>query len=756
MPVEISVGPPVLTINQGRTFMVTELSGEISANGEQGLFSSDTRFVSYYAISANGKPWTRVTSSTPIYYGARIHLTNGALITEDLPIAAGTISLTISRGVAEGLHEDFDLVNYSRNYIRFNLEIAMRSDFADLFELKSHRFVQRGRIETQWDQNAFELRTSYRNLDFNRALVYRISSETRPDYANGRITFPIELRPGASWHACSDYILTHGAEIKEPARTCLLKSEDIRFDSLKREWLSQATALTSANEDLHRLHRQSVEDMGALRMHDHDLADEQWLPAAGVPWFVTIFGRNSLIVSLQNMIVNTGLARGALKMLGQFQAQAMDDYRDAEPGKILHELRFGELAHFHRIPHTPYYGTADATPLYLIVLHEAWKWLGDISLLKDHRDVAIGCLEWIDRYGDLDGDGFQEYKTRSNHGYENVGGKDSGDAVVHPDGTQVKQTKALCELQGYVFDAWNRMAEVFDALGEQDRSSLLRRKAAALQTRFEQQFWCENAGFYAFTLDPEKKAVPTIASNCGHLLWSGIARRDRAERVVKRFFEPDLWSGWGIRTLSSRNPAYNPYSYQRGSVWPHDNGIIAMGFKRYGFAAEAARVARDISQAASYFAGYRLPELYAGIERRRPGNFPVQYPGANVPQAWAAGSTFHLLQSILGLQADAPDQRLYVDAQPPKWLPDVTLNGLAVGIAKVDIRFWAERGPNEMGSVGSRRSFTDRATDLGAMAFILRSSNENDIPLNGFQERDSGLPRASVFGRRPSPRDNLT
>jgi glycogen debranching enzyme len=329
MPVEISVGPPVLTINQGGTFMVTELSGEIAADGEQGLFANDTRFVSYYAISANGEPWRRVTSSTPVYYGARIHLMNGDLITENIPIAAGTVSLTISRGVSEGVHEDLDLVNYNRFPIRFNLEIAIRSDFADFFEVKSHRFVRRGRIETQWNPNACELRTSYSNLDFNRTFVYRIGYDTRSDYANGRITFPIELQPGASWHTCCDYILAHGTNIKEPTRTCLLRSEDTRFDSLQSEWLAQATALTSANEDLYRPYRQSVEDMGALRMHDDDSADDQWLPAAGVPWFVTIFGRDSLIVSLQNMIVNSGLAHGALKKLGQFQAQEMDDYRDA-------------------------------------------------------------------------------------------------------------------------------------------------------------------------------------------------------------------------------------------------------------------------------------------------------------------------------------------------------------------------------------------------------------------------------------------
>ena len=691
MTVEISVGPPVLTINHSNTFMVTELSGEIAADSEQGLFASDTRFVSYYSISADGEPWTRVTSSTPTYYGSRIYLTNRDLTTEKGQVPAGSLSLIISRAVAQGVHEDLDLVNYSLKPIGFNLEIAIRADFADLFEVKSHRSIRRGRIESAWDSDAGELRTAYSNLDFHRCLIYRIGSEAHADYANGRITIPIDMQPGASWHVCCDYILGADDKLTDPGRTCLLKNEKTRFDSLQREWLEQATVLTSANEDIYRVFRQSVEDMGALRLYDRDAADSEWLPAAGVPWFVTIFGRDSLIVSLQNMMINPGFARGALKKLAQFQAHEMDDWRDAEPGKILHELRFGELAHFHRIPHTPYYGTADATPLYLIVLHEAWKWLGDIGLLLEHREVAIGCLDWIDRFGDLDGDGFQEYKTRSSQGYENVGWKDSGDAVVYPDGSQVKQPKALCELQGYVFDAWNRMAEVFDALGEQDRARELRRKAAELQRKFEERFWCEEAGFYAFTLDPEKKAVATIASNTGHLLWSGIASRDRAEKVMKRFFDPDLWSGWGIRTLSSSNPAYNPYSYQRGSVWPHDNGIIAMGFKRYGFSAEAARIARDISEAASYFAGYRLPELYAGVERR-PGNFPVQYLGANVPQAWAAGSVFHLVQAILGLQADAPNRRLYVDPQLPKWLPDVTLRSLAVADAKVDLRFWSENG----------------------------------------------------------------
>jgi glycogen debranching enzyme len=691
MPAEISVGPPLLTINNDCTFMVTDLDGHISADSEQGVFSKDTRFVSYYEISANGQPWERLTSNTLTYYGARVYLTNRAFTTLEREVEAGTLSLTISRSISEGIHEDLDISNFGLQPVTFNLEVTLRSDFADLFEVKSHRFVRRGRIETRWDKEVQELKTLYENHDFHRNFIYKIASDSPPAYANGRITFDIELPPATSWHACCEYSLAEHAHALSPTRTCLLKSNETKFDSLHREWLSQTTSLSSSNEDVYRLYRRSVEDMGALRLHDHDSGNDLWLPAAGVPWFVTIFGRDSLIVSLQCMMVSPGLARGALKKLADYQAVEIDDWRDAQPGKILHEIRFGELAHFHRIPHTPYYGTADATPLYLIALHETWKWLGDNALLREYREAALRCLEWIDRYGDIDGDGFQEYQTRSKQGYENVGWKDAGDAVVYPDGTQVKQPKALCELQGYVFDAWMRMAEVFTVLGDEQRAASLRRKAADLQARFEQHFWCEDIGFYAFALDPDKQPVRTITSNAGHLLWSGIASREHAAQVVKRLFEPDMWSGWGIRTLSTHNRAYNPFSYQRGSVWPHDNGIIAMGFKRYGFSAEAACVARDISEAASYFLGYQLPELYAGIERR-PGTFPVQYAGANVPQAWAAGSVFHLLQTILGLEAEASEHLLYVDPHLPGWLPDLMLRNLMVGEAKIDLRFWQESG----------------------------------------------------------------
>lgn len=693
MTVQLTVGPPVITINQDVTFLVTDLKGEISSETEQGIFCGDTRFVNHYRVLASDTPWKLITSSAIAYNAARFYLTNEHLITEEGDIPAATLSLTITRGAVRfGIGESLEVTNYNLFPVRFNLEIEQRSDFADIFEVKSHTYVHRGNIVSTWDLAHGEGSVSYQHGDFRRTLRYHfVSSDSPPRLANGRLVFGITLQPGATWRAeyhmdldVSEYV--HIREVKRATKAPITREMMLQ---LQNEWLDRATDVSSSNDDVAKAYRQSVEDMGGLRLFTFALGPNVWVPAAGVPWFVTLFGRDSLVVSLQNVLVDPGFAPGALQLLAQFQATKRDDWIDAQPGKILHEYRVGELTRFGKLPYQPYYGTWDATTLYLVVLHEAWKWLGDDTILRKFLDTAIRCLEWIDKYGDLDGDGFQEYKTFSSRGYENMGWKDAGDAVVYPDGSQVKQPKALCELQGYVFDAWLRMAEVFDRLGEADRAAELRSKAADLQKRFEEQFWCEDLGFYAYGLDPEKKPIKSIASNPGHCLWSGIARPEHAALVVKRFFEPDMWSGWGIRTISSHNPAYNPFSYQLGSVWPHDNGIIAMGMKRYGFADEASRVAHDVITAASYFTSYRLPELYAGIARS-PNGFPVQYLGANVPQAWAAGSIFHFVQAMLGIQADAPRNTLTVDPNLPDWLPDVTLRGLKVATSAVDIRFWRE------------------------------------------------------------------
>ena len=685
MALEVKVGPPQLAIHQGYSVLVTEPDGQIQWPTDRGLYFCDTRLINYWHIWANGEPWELLNGGTLTYFSSRVFLTNRRIATEDGEIPAHTLGLVLSRTISGGVHEDLDLTNYGTRRAQFNLEIAIRCDFADIFEVRGGQIIRRGRITTEWSGRV--LRTTYRDRDFCRELIVTPHMSGAPAvYANGRLSFELALNPGESWHSCMMYDLSDGTKRIEAPPECIARAGESQAGHALAHWRRTVPALESSNVDFARLHGQAVDDMAALRLPLDGGDGAQFMPAAGLPWFVAPFGRDSLIVSLQAMLIQPRLALGSLDVLGSLQARERDDYRDAEPGKIPHELRRGELAHFKLIPHTPYYGTADATPLYLIVLHAAWCRTGDRGLLERHLETAERCLDWIDRYGDRDGDGFQEYGTRSSAGYENQGWKDSGDAVLYPDGNNVKGPKALCELQGYVYDAWLRMAEVFDELGQPEHAVALRQKAADLFRRFNDVFWDEASGFYAYALDGDKQPVLTAASNPGHCLWSGIVPPERAGRVIERLLQPDMACGWGIRTLSMHHPAFNPYSYQNGSVWPHDNGIIALGCKRYGYPEAAAHIARAISDAADFFTLRQLPELYAGIHRDET-NFPVQYIGANVPQAWAAGSVFNLVQAMLGLQTDARHGRVYVDPALPDWLPDVTILGLELGEQRFDLRF---------------------------------------------------------------------
>ncbi len=690
MAFKVQVGPPQIAIHQGQTVLVSEKDGQINWPSEKGLFFFDTRVVSSWRIYANGEPWELLNGGAINYLASRIFLTNRSLLTEDGTIPQRTLGLTVSRWISGGMHEDLDLTNNSMKSVKFQLEIAVRCDFADLFEVKSGCIVRRGRITTQWSEPRQHLRTIYRNGDFSRAVtISPANSPAKAVYANGRLSFEVALEPGGAWHCCLLYMLADGDRHFAAPTECAVHSHKSNHAETMADWLRNVVKIRTSNEEFYRLFRQALDDMAALRLPIAETDHLVFLPAAGLPWFIAPFGRDSLIVSLQNTLIYPEFARGALEILSSHQAKEVDNYRDAEPGKIMHEMRYGELAHFKLIPHTPYYGTADATPLYLITLHAAWRATGDRTLLERHLETAEGCLSWIENYGDRDGDGFQEYQTRSPVGYENMGWKDSGDCVVYPDGSLVKGPKALCELQGYVYDAWVRMAEVFDALGKPDRARELRAKAAAMFDQFNEAFWDDELGFYAFALDGEKKKVLTVASNAGHCLCSGIVPAERAKQVVQRLMAPDMWTGWGIRTLSANNPAYNPYNYQTGSVWPHDNAIIALGFKHYGFGAEAARIAHDISIAGSHFLLNQLPELYTAFERNET-TFPVQYIGVNVPQAWAAGSAFMLTQALLGFLPDAPRNKLYVDPSLPSWLPDLTVQDLRIGKHKLDIRFWRD------------------------------------------------------------------
>lgn len=679
MSLEIKVGPQQIAIHQGHGVLLTEPDGQISFPTDKGLYFRDTRLISSWKLYVDGESWELLNGGAFTSFAARVFLTNPAIPTASGEIKRHTLGLTLGRQIDQGVHEDIDLTNDGMEKVHFNLEIAVRGDFADLFEVKAGRVVRRGRITTSWSEEEQRLCTAYRNRDFARAVTIQAHNSGSPGvYANGRLSFEIELEPGTAWHTCLLYELSNGEENLKPPSGCIGDALHSSISAKLAEWRRHVTAIETGNDVFGRMFAQATDDMAALRLPIGGTNHMQFVPAAGLPWFIALFGRDSLITSLQNTLVDPNLARSALDVLGGWQATERDDYRDAEPGKILHELRLGELAHFKLIPHTPYYGTADATPLYLITLHTAWTCTGDRDLLDRHLRTAERCLAWIDDYGDRDGDGFQEYATRSTAGAENQGWKDSGNAIVHADGSDVKAPKALCELQGYVYDAWLRMADIFDELGKPDRARDLRTKAATLYVKFNDAFWDDELGYYALALDADKKKVLTVASNAGHCLWSGIVPAERAKRVVERLMLPDMCSGWGIRTLSAHHPAFNAYDYQMGAVWPHDNGIIAQGFRRYGYAEEVGRIAQDVTAAGSFFSLNQLPELYAGI-RRNETNFPVQYLGANVPQAWAAGSVFSLLQAILGFQPDAPRGMLYIDPVLPPWMRDLTIRNLRVG-----------------------------------------------------------------------------
>lgn len=599
----------------------------------------------------------------------------------------GRLMVTIRRDIIGGMHEDIDITNHHHEQVEFQLMLAVRSDFADIFEVKAKQILTRGETETTWKDGA--LTTNYRNNSFYRGIITEpVCASSTPRYANGRLFFEIVLAPGQTWHTCVNFTALVDGDVLSPQDTCAAPHET-EAGKVRDDFLSRATKLQSSNAEITEYYQQALIDMGALRIQVEDNGHNFWMPAAGIPWFVAVFGRDSIIASLQTMAVYHEFARGTLVQLSQLQATEVDDWRDAQPGKMLHELRRDELTQLHQLPYTPYYGTVDTTILWIITLAEAYSWNADRSMLDECRAPLEKALTWIDKYGDFDGDGFVEYLTRSQKGLRNQGWKDSGDSMVYPNGSLVEPLIALCEVQGYVYDAWRRAADIYEVLGQSERAKQLRSSADDLYQRFNERFWMEDEGFYCLGLDNNKQQIQSITSNPGHLLWSGIVPYERAQRLVQRLFQDDMWCGWGVRTLSALNPAYNPISYQLGSVWPHDNSLIASGLKRYGYHQEANRIAEGIFAAASYFEAGRMPELFAGI-KRKPDGFPVPYPDANIPQAWAAGSIFLLIRTILGLEADAQQRQLKIQPSLPEWLPDLELTNLDVGDATVALRFWRD------------------------------------------------------------------
>ncbi|HET7473177.1 MAG TPA: glycogen debranching N-terminal domain-containing protein [Candidatus Limnocylindrales bacterium] len=689
MTFPVQVGAASVTINRNDRFLVCQPDGRILGAADDGFFSRDTRFISGYDLRINGRRPMLLNSAPIQFFSARFEYTNEAFLDDVGPVERQSISVRVDRTISEGVHEDLDIVSYARRPIRLTIEIAIDSDFTDIFEVRGDRGVRRGQLNTRWLRSRKELRTAYHNGSFKRELIVAVeNNDSQVQYANGRLVFIAKIQPKGYWHTCLKWLPVapsrDGVLGRRKPATLPCNSVEMRHPGGRPNL--PKVSLETPNATVARAWEQAVRDLDALRLEDSSFERGVYVPAAGVPWFVTLFGRDTLVVSMQSISGYPEFAAGALRRLGAMQATSDDPERDMEPGKIPHEIRHGELAELGILPYQPYFGTHDATSLYVVVLSYLYQWVGDRTILERYLANAEAAMRWIDRSGDRDRDGLQEYATRSTHGYYNQSWKDAGDAILNADGSLAELPIATCELQGYVYDAKLRMADIYEALGRPRDARRLAREAQTLFDRVNDTMWWEEEGTYALGLDGSKRQIRSVASNAGHLLQSGIVPPERAARVVKRLMADDMWSGWGVRTLSSDHPAYNPFSYQLGSVWPHDNAMIAGGFRRFGFDAEAAKVARAIFDAAERLMGYRLPELYAGLHRAE-ASFPVQYPGANVPQAWAAGAVLRLIAILAGIHAttDADGSRLYVNPALPEWLPRLTIRNLRAGAGSMDL-----------------------------------------------------------------------
>jgi glycogen debranching enzyme len=452
--------------------------------------------------------------------------------------------------------------------------------------------------------------------------------------------------------------------------------------SSSEAWLRQETEITSDSLLLNHVMDRSMRDLGMLRSN---LGQASYF-AAGVPWFVALFGRDSIITALQTLAYNPRIAEQTIRLLANFQGRLVNEWREEEPGKILHEIRMGEMARLGEVPHTPYYGTVDATPLFLILIGEHARWRGSLALFNELKANVEAALDWIARYGDHDSDGYVEYFCKTEKGLSNQGWKDSGDAIVNTDGSLAAPPIALVEVQAYVYRAKRGIAELFRRSGDEERARRLDDEADDLRHKFNRDFWVE-AGWYALALQKDKRPVEVLSSNAGHALWAGVADGEKARRTAASLMTDEMFTGWGVRTLSSGEVYYNPLGYHLGTVWPHDNSIVAAGFKRYGCEREALRVFVGLLQAAIHFDGRRLPELFGGFHRDDYG-VPVPYPVACQPQAWAAGTVPYLLTTLLGLEPEGFENRLRV-VRPvlPEFINHVEIRRLGIGEALADLRF---------------------------------------------------------------------
>jgi glycogen debranching enzyme len=647
-----------VSLLRGDTFVVSDLRGDIDAtpSAAEGLFSHDTRFLSRWRLTIDGKRPNVLATDDLHYDSAQFFLVPG---TDTIYVDAG-LSLRRIRKVDTALHEVILISDHHSVPTDLVLRIEAAADFADLFEVKD-ALPKKGRSYTRVERDALVL--GYKRDNFIRET--RIEASAGATFDSRGISFHIHLQPHATWATTISITMTGMALV--PPAVATIRDRDLDA------WVHQAPRLHCSWPTLTRTYDRSLVDLAALRFYPL-LAPSEAVPAAGLPWFMALFGRDSLITSFQALPFVPELARTTLRILGIRQGTRIDPFRDEEPGKILHESRQGELVAFAERPHSPYFGSADATPLFLILLDEYERWTRDHGLVRELEKAARAALAWIDRYGDRDGDGYVEYQRARDTGLENQCWKDSGNAIVFSDGSMSALPRACCEIQGYVYDAKLRTARLARKVWHDPAlAQRLEQEAAELKRRFNRDFWIAERQFFALALDGNKRKVDSLTSNIGHLLWSGIVDEDKIDPCVRHLMSDELFSGWGVRTMAASEGAYNPIGYHVGTVWPHDNSLIALGLRRAGRRREAARIAAAIIEASHYF-DHRLPEAFAGYDRVDT-QFPVEYPAACSPQAWATGAPLLLLRVLLGLEPI--DGRLLVDPAIPVAVERIELVDIA-------------------------------------------------------------------------------
>jgi glycogen debranching enzyme len=654
-----------VSILEGNTFVVSDRRGDIEATPTEtvGFFAWDTRFLSLWRLTVGGKKLHSLATDDVQYFSAEFFLVpeTGTIYVD------AELSIIRQRAVGNGFHEDLAVLNHSSKPVDLVLRLDAAADFADLFEIKD-ALKKQGAIYTRIEKGRLVL--GYRREQFRRETC--IVPDQRAEIDEHGLTFHVHVEPHDQWTAGIDVTLTRavmGIGFERPKYHSAREraKPDMQMDL--DQWLASAPRLSTTWEPLGDTYRRSLIDLAALRFQAPAVSGAA-LPAAGLPWFMTLFGRDSMLTSFQALPFAPKLASATLRLLAIRQGLVVDDFRDAEPGKILHELRFGEMTGFLERPQSPYYGSADTTPLFLILLDEYERWTGDAALVRGLEANARAALRWLDEYGDHNGDGYIDYQRKLPTGLENQCWKDSWNSIVFADGTNSKLPRATCEIQGYTYDAKVRAArlarEIWADTALADR---LEREAADLKRRFNQDYWLPHRQFFALAIDGDGRKVDALTSNIGHLLWSGIADEDKAAACVRHLLGDKLYSGWGIRTMAEGEGAYNPIGYHLGTVWPFDNAFIALGLRRYGYDDEAARVALGILEAAVFFRG-RLPEAFAGYGRAYI-QYPVEYPTACSPQAWSTGAPLLFLRTLLGL--DPIGDHLLVDPAVPTMIESIQL-----------------------------------------------------------------------------------